>query len=69
MKIAYEWIREDLNLVSIVVRITISEAESMIASFDETSSTSPSAADSRMLARPIIEAIKIAMEENNAIIK
>jgi len=61
MNASCEWIREDLDLVSVVVRFSVAEMESLLASFDEASSTSPSAADSRAIARPIALALKEAL--------
>jgi len=60
MKAEFEWKREDLDMVSVVIRMTIAEKEALLAVFDEASATSPSAADSRAIARPIAIAIKEA---------
>lgn len=60
MKAEFEWKREDLDMVSVVIRLTVAEAAALVAAFDETSATSPSAADSRSIARPIAIVLKEA---------
>jgi hypothetical protein len=59
MNASFEWKINDT--VSVVVRMSREEADAMIAAFDETSATSPSAADSREIARPIVIALKEAL--------
>lgn len=59
MQAHYEW--EMNEVVSVVVRMTKAEAEAYVAAFDEASSTSPTAADSREIARPVVVALKEAL--------
>lgn len=59
MNANYEW--EINEVVSVVIRMTRAEADAYVAAFDEASSTSPSAADSREIARPVVVALKEAL--------
>jgi hypothetical protein len=59
MNASFEW--EINEIVSVVIRMTKMEADAYIAAFDEGSSTSPSAADSREIARPVVLALKEAL--------
>ena len=61
MNASFEW--EINDTVSVVVRMSRAEADAYIAAFDETSATSPSAADSREIARPVVIALKEALTE------
>jgi hypothetical protein len=58
MQVYVEWMRDDLNLVSLIVRISKEEMASLLLAFDEASPTSPSASDSREIARAILIALK-----------
>lgn len=62
MNAYFEWENVKENVVSVVLRISREEADAMIAAFDEASATSPSAADSREIARPIVIALKEALD-------
>lgn len=59
MQAHYEW--EMNEVISVVVRMTRAEAEAYVAAFDETSPTSPTAADSREIARPVVVSLKKAL--------
>ena len=59
MNANYEW--EIAEVVSVVIRMTRAEADAYLAAFDEASPTSPSAADSREIARPVVVALKEAL--------
>lgn len=59
MNAYYEWEKEEV--VSLVIRMTKTEAEAYVAAFVEESSTSPTAADSREIARPVVLALKEAL--------
>lgn len=48
--------------VFIPVLVPLSEVSDWLAAYDPTSSTSPSAADSRKIARVVLDALKKAME-------
>jgi hypothetical protein len=43
------------------VRLTASEMDAVLSTFDEASATSPSAADCRAVARPIVVAVRDAL--------
>jgi hypothetical protein len=63
MNAYFEWENVKENVVSVVLRMSREEADAMIAAFDETSATSPSAADSREIARPVVIALKESLTE------
>lgn len=70
MMTAYEWQQSDPpegGRVSIVVRLTYAEATALIAATTD-SATTPSAADSRALARPIGLALQAAMADGSLVL-
>ncbi len=56
-----EWVREDLDKVSLNITFTVSEAESMIADYNPESPTSPSEATAREFVRAVLDSLKDKM--------
>ena len=70
MLVAYEWEVRDPppdGLVSLVVRLTHTEAAALIAATTE-SATTPSAADSRAIARPLGLALQAAVADGSLVL-
>ena len=60
MNASFEW--EMNETISVVVRMTRAEADTYVAAFDESSASSPTAADSREIARPIVLVLKDSLK-------
>lgn len=70
MQAMYEWEVRDPppdGLVSLVVRLTHAEAAALIAATTE-SATTPSAADSRAIARPLGLALQAAVADGSLVL-
>jgi hypothetical protein len=70
MLVAFEWEQSDPppgGRVSVVVRMTHAEAAALIAATTD-SATTPSAADSRAIARPIGLALQAAVADGSLVL-
>jgi hypothetical protein len=70
MLAAFEWEQSDPppgGRVSVVIRMTHAEAAALIGATTD-SATTPSAADSRAIARPIGEALRAAVEDGSLVL-
>lgn len=70
MLAAFEWEQSDPppgGRVSVVIRMTHAEDSALIDATTD-SATTPSAADSRAIARPIGEALKAAVEDGSLVL-
>jgi hypothetical protein len=69
MDVIYEWEQTPPpgGLVSVVVRLSHAEASALIAATTD-SATTPSAADSRAIARPIGLALQAAVEDGSLVL-
>jgi hypothetical protein len=56
-----EWVREDLDKVSLNITFTVSEVESMIADYNPESPTNPSEATARDFMRAVLDSLKDKM--------
>jgi hypothetical protein len=69
MRVIYEWEQTPPpeGLVSVVVRLSHAEASALIAATTD-SATTPSAADSRAIARPIGLALQAAVADGSLVL-
>jgi hypothetical protein len=58
-----EWVREDLDKVSLNITFTVSEVESMLADYNPESPISPSETAAREFVRAVLDSLKDKMEE------
>ncbi len=63
MVVFTEWVREDLDKVSLNITFTVSEVESMLADYNSESPTSPSETAARSFMREVLDSLKNKMEE------